>query len=107
MPKWVKGESGNPGGRPKGYGDVRELARQHTSDAVQTLVTIMNDPVAAPSARTSAASAILDRGWGKPSVVTERESSGSSFIEMLKQIEARRVDDEDDDEDEEEQAYAC
>jgi hypothetical protein len=61
-----KGESGNPGGRPKVVAEVRELARTHTADAVGTLVSIMNDPKCSPAARVSAANALLDRGYGKP-----------------------------------------
>jgi Family of unknown function (DUF5681) len=44
-----KGQSGNPGGRPKVVAEVRELAREHTSNAVETLVSIMNNPKAAPA----------------------------------------------------------
>src|SRR3954463_15519532 len=36
------GQSGNPGGRPKGLRDVIELARLHTSAAIESLVRIMN-----------------------------------------------------------------
>jgi hypothetical protein len=61
-----KGQSGNPGGRPKAVAEVQELARQHTTDAVQTLVSIMTDPKSAPAARVSAANSLLDRGYGKP-----------------------------------------
>jgi hypothetical protein len=61
-----KGQSGNPGGRPKVVAEVRELAREHTSKAVETLVSIMSNPKAAPAARVSAANALLDRGYGKP-----------------------------------------
>jgi hypothetical protein len=61
------GQSGNPGGRPKGYGDLRELARQHTEDAIATLVAICRNGEN-ESARVAAANAILDRGWGKPAV---------------------------------------
>jgi hypothetical protein len=46
--------------------EVRELARAHTGEAVQTLVSIMTDRKAAPAARVSAANALLDRGYGKP-----------------------------------------
>jgi hypothetical protein len=61
-----KGQSGNPGGRPKVVAEVRELARAHTGEAVQTLVSIMTNTKAAPAARVSAANALLDRGYGKP-----------------------------------------
>ena len=61
-----KGQSGNPGGRPKVVAEVRELARAHTGEAVQTLVSIMTNHKAAPAARVSAANALLDRGYGKP-----------------------------------------
>ncbi|MGB6440326.1 MAG: DUF5681 domain-containing protein [Methyloceanibacter sp.] len=33
-----KGQSGNPGGRPKIVAEVKELARAHTGEAIQTLV---------------------------------------------------------------------
>jgi hypothetical protein len=61
-----KGQSGNPDGRPKVVAEVRELAREHTSKAVETLVSIMTNQKAAPAARVSAANALLDRGFGKP-----------------------------------------
>jgi Family of unknown function (DUF5681) len=61
-----KGQSGNPGGRPKVVAEVKELARAHTHKAIETLVSIMGNPKAAPAARVSAANALLDRGYGKP-----------------------------------------
>jgi hypothetical protein len=61
-----KGVSGNPGGRPKVLGDVQELARQKSPDAINTLVEIMNHEKAPPAARVAAANALLDRGYGKP-----------------------------------------
>ena len=66
MARFAKGQSGNPGGRPKALGDIRELARRHSGEAVQVLVHVMGDASAAPSARVGAASALLDRGWGRP-----------------------------------------
>ena len=61
-----KGQSGDPGGRPKVVAEVKELAREHTAEAIHTLVSIMSHPKAAPAARVSAANALLDRGYGKP-----------------------------------------
>jgi hypothetical protein len=45
---------------------VREIAQQHTVAAVETLVEIMRDEEAPPAARATAAVAILDRAWGRP-----------------------------------------
>jgi hypothetical protein len=36
----VAGHSGNPGGRPRVEGEIRELARQHTELALRTLIEI-------------------------------------------------------------------
>lgn len=66
MPKWAKGESGNPGGRPSGLGEIREIARKHTDAAIETLVKVMENKEASPSAQVAAATALLDRGWGRP-----------------------------------------
>lgn len=65
--RWIKGHSGNPGGRPKLAGHVREAAREYTEEAITTLVEIMRDKEAHATSRATAATAILDRGWGKPS----------------------------------------
>jgi hypothetical protein len=46
--------------------DIRSLARGHTETALKTLAGIMGQTDAPPSARVSAATALLDRGWGKP-----------------------------------------
>lgn len=67
MMRWEKGQSGNPGGRPKGHGDLRELARQYTEDALKALVEICRNGEN-EGARVAAANAILDRGWGKPTM---------------------------------------
>lgn len=67
MGKFEKGQSGNPGGRPKEVGHVRELARAHTDAAIRTLTEIHGDVSQPAPARVAAAQALLDRAWGKPS----------------------------------------
>lgn len=61
-----KGRSGNPGGRPKEVGHVREAARVHTEEAIDTLASIMRDPEEPSRARVAAAEALLNRAWGRP-----------------------------------------
>jgi hypothetical protein len=60
------GQSGNPNGRPKVDTQLRDLCREHTLGAVQTLAGIMRDSGAPPQARVAAANSLLDRGYGKP-----------------------------------------
>lgn len=50
----------------KAKADIRSLARSHTESAIKTLAGIMNEKKSPAAARVAAASAILDRGWGKP-----------------------------------------
>jgi hypothetical protein len=59
------------GGRRRGVpnratASVRSAAQAHTEEAIATLAEIMTSRDAAPAARVSAASALLDRGHGKP-----------------------------------------
>jgi hypothetical protein len=67
--RWHKGmASPNPSGRPKTprtVKEVRELARQHTAGAIETLVRVHQNPKAPPAARVAAATALIDRGWGR------------------------------------------
>jgi hypothetical protein len=51
--------------------NLKDLARQHTETAIETLVEIMTDADAQASARLTAANSLLDRGWGKAGQHTE------------------------------------
>jgi hypothetical protein len=56
----------NPKGRPPAIRDLKEAAKAHTRQALNTLVSVMNDSEAPQASRITAAVALLDRGWGKP-----------------------------------------
>lgn len=58
------GRSGNPGGRPKEDPKLRNAAREHTDAALGVLVAALDDENT--KNRITAAQAILDRGYGKP-----------------------------------------
>ena len=52
--------------------NLSELAREYTNDALDTLVEVMQSSQS-DSARIAAATAILDRGYGKPTKTTSLE----------------------------------
>ena len=59
-----KGESGNPGGRPKLPAEMREMFQAKAPEALEVLTRCLqsdDDRIA-----MMAAQAILDRGYGKP-----------------------------------------
>jgi hypothetical protein len=74
------GKSGNPGGRPKQIAEVRDLAREHTPDAIRILAKWMKQDDN-PSAAVAAAREMLDRGWGKAAqALTGENGEGSGKI---------------------------
>ena len=85
---WTPGQSGNPKGLDPGVGHVRELAKQHTPEAIETLVEIMKDTDATKAARVAAANALLDRGWGKPEQQVNIDG-GQSLLSILDELERR------------------
>lgn len=84
---FVKGQSGNPGGRVKQDVNVRDMCRAHTAMAVKTLVEIAENPDAPPSARTTAAQYLLDRGWGRPAQAVEVTGEGGGPVTLRVLIE--------------------
>ena len=90
---WAPGKSGNPGGRPRIIEAVRDIARESTTLAIETLRTIAADTEAPHAARVSAATALLDRGWGRPmqgvammtvaAPKTVREMSDAELMAMI------------------------
>jgi len=80
--RFQKGVSGNPGGRPREVGEIRDLARVHTADAIEALRGIAVDQTAPASARVAASEALLNRAWGRPNlgISAEGEAEPVEFV---------------------------
>jgi Family of unknown function (DUF5681) len=85
---FVKGQSGNPSGRPKVANEVKELAREFTIEAVNRLAEWMRSDNA--KASVAACIALLDRGYGKPTQPLAGDSDGPPVrIERLERVIVR------------------
>ena len=81
-----KGQSGNPGGRPKVVAEVRELARQRAPEAIAALVKVMTEGKS-EAARVAAANSLLDRGWGKPTLpIAGDDEAGPVRITRIERV---------------------
>lgn len=85
-----KGRSGNPGGRHKGTAEVRKLARDYTNLAITTLASICRK-ADRDTARVAAASALLDRGYGKPSTEIDIHLTLQKMLEGMSTEQLERV----------------
>src|SRR4029078_1374903 len=77
------GQSGNPNGRPKGSASIHEIracARKHCPDAIETLAKLMMDPDVSPNARISAATVLLEKGYGRALIQTADKADGANIF---------------------------
>ncbi len=68
--------------------EVRDIARQHTKAAVETLVSVMEDGKAPAAARVAASQGLLDRGWGK---ATQYVQEGENRYDALSLTERQTL----------------
>ncbi len=84
--RFLPGISGNPGGRPREVGHVRE----HSEEAIETLVNLMRH-AKSDAARGAAAQALLDRGYGKSVAVSmDVVDEGQAHLDALHEMLDRR-----------------
>jgi hypothetical protein len=79
MMPFKKGQSGNPGGRVGVPAEVRDLARQHSTEAIERLIHWMKSDDGRIS--VAAANALLDRGFGRP----------TQLIDLSVEVMSRRI----------------
>ena len=84
--RFMKGHSGNAGGRPKDEHNIAALAQSYSMEAIETLVELMRN-ARDDRVRGTAAQALLDRGFGKPKV--EIQNTNADFRDALEQVQKR------------------
>ncbi len=91
--QWVKGQSGNPGGRrtllstdEDEIAQVTALARKFSTAAIKALVQLFKKGKA-ETVRLQAAIAILDRGCGKPPQFTTSNAAEFKAVNELRDHE--------------------
>jgi hypothetical protein len=88
-----RGMSGNPSGKPKQHSEIIKVARLHSLEALETMVTIMRNQKH-PRLALKAAELILDRAWGKvPNTITGEAGEGPVKLEVTwKQADVATID---------------
>jgi hypothetical protein len=81
--KFRKGESGNPGGRPKVLGEVQELARQYAPSAIAELARLALK-AKSETARIAAIRELLDRGYGRARQAMEVSAPAGDPLDLLR-----------------------
>jgi len=87
------------GGRPKGVPNkatigLKELAREYTAEALEALVNVVRT-TDSDTARVSAANAILDRGYGKPTTTISGGGvniDGAATTTLTTQYESKTIE---------------
>jgi len=81
---FVKGKSGNPGGRVGVAPELRAAARTYSMEALETLVKWMRSDDARAS--VLAANSILDRAYGKPVQAVTGDGADGEIRVVVRQL---------------------
>lgn len=89
------GKRPGAGRKPGKVGEAKralaDMAQEHAEAAMRTLASIHADPETPAAARVSAATAILDRAYGKPPQSLDLTSSDGSMTPKPTTIDASKM----------------
>jgi Family of unknown function (DUF5681) len=94
--RFVKGQSGNPGGRPKS--NLGPLIREQTADGVELvefMLSVFRGKRWSLKLRMEAATWLADRGFGRPVQATQISGPDSGPVVVAKGPDMSRFSDED------------
>lgn len=80
------GQSGNPNGRPKIFQHIKELAREHTKEAIDAVLDALKDE--SKRVRLAAAELLLAYGYGRP---TQHIEASVNVIDQLSDADKRTL----------------
>lgn len=70
MPAWIKGQSGNPKGRPKKNQTLKDAIKRQEKDSAQGIVdrvyALLDNPKSDAETRLKCCAWLRDTAWGKP-----------------------------------------
>src|SRR5690349_3976609 len=92
MSKFIAGQSGNPGGRPKENAEVKALAKSLCLEAMRRLADLMRS--SDEKVAKAAADSILDRGLGRPAqvVVGDRDEDPVRVVQRIELVSLVKAD---------------
>ena len=78
---FTKGQSGNPGGRPRATAELRDLAQTAGLDAFRRVVELTRHED--PKVALEAVKIVLDRGFGRPAQPVDGDGQGGPIAHKI------------------------